>query len=526
MSTAEKKRKGMSIRAKLILYLACFSALILLVFWFFQIFMLDRFYEWSKKDQMKKTLSQLEQSLREDEAEDMELLLNDLAKIEQFNITLYRVEGQELIRVSQSQSGLSGRFKGMDPKVLYDLYEQAFERSDRILTLESKPFEGEEKPGEFEKDVSSETRNEIVFDENGNPVLPEGVDPFRDMDRDRNASALFMMLATDNADGVSYAITIDATMTPLESTVQTLQRQFFLIAAIVILCGLVLSLLLSHIISKPIVKMNQSAKKLAKGHYDADFSTGGFKEVSELSESLDEASSELSKVDSLQKELIATISHDLRTPLTMVKGYAEAVRDLPGEDTPENMQVIIDEATRMSELVNDLLDLSRLESGVRTLQLERFDLTSLISEVMFRYEKLTSHDGYKILFEPSGEAFVRADRTLILQVVYNFINNAINYTGDDLTVRVREILGDRTVRIDVEDSGEGIPEQQIPQIWDRYYKVDKVHRRTAVGSGLGLSICKKILLSHNAAFGVESTLGKGSVFWFELPLDKGDATQS
>ncbi|MBP5293743.1 MAG: hypothetical protein J6023_06425, partial [Clostridia bacterium] len=285
MSTAEKKRKGMSIRAKLILYLACFSALILLVFWFFQIFMLDRFYEWSKKDQMKKTLSQLEQSLREDEAEDMELLLNDLAKIEQFNITLYRVEGRELIRVSQSQSGLSGRFRGMNQTELHDLYEQALERSDRILTLESKPFEGKEKPGEFEKDVSSETRSEMIFDENGNPVLPEGVDPFRDMDRDRNASALFMMLATD-ADGVSYAITIDATMTPLESTVQTLQRQFFLIAAIVILCGLVLSLVLSHIISKPIVKMNQSAKKLAKGHYDADFSTGGFKEVSELSESL------------------------------------------------------------------------------------------------------------------------------------------------------------------------------------------------------------------------------------------------
>lgn len=206
----------------------------------------------------------------------------------------------------------------------------------------------------------------------------------------------------------------------------------------------------------------------------------------------------------------------------MISGYAEVMRDIPGENSPENLQIIIDETERLSELVTDMLDISKLRAGTQTPHMTYFDLTETVREVMKRYEKLKHHDGYNISFESDGEAFVYADRTMLLQVVYNLINNAINYTGDDKTVKVSQSFGEhdgeRRVRISVADTGPGIPRDQIPLIWDRYYKIDKVHRRAAVGTGLGLSIVKGILQLHNAAYGVESSEGQGSVFWLELPI--------
>jgi signal transduction histidine kinase len=262
--------------------------------------------------------------------------------------------------------------------------------------------------------------------------------------------------------------------------------------------------------------MNESAKKLALGNYDADFSGNGYREINELADTLNYASRELAKTDRLQKELISNISHDLRTPLTMIKGYSEMMRDIPDENTPENVQIIIDETSRLSDLVNDMLDLSKIQAGTRKPDRQIFSLTATVRDTMQRYERLMMQENYKIEFVAREEAEVCADRGMILQVIYNLINNAINYTGEDKRVSVRqERVGDR-VRISVTDTGTGIAKEEIPMIWDRYYKVDKVHKRAKIGTGLGLSIVKGILESHGAAYGVESKVGEGSNFWFEL----------
>ena len=267
--------------------------------------------------------------------------------------------------------------------------------------------------------------------------------------------------------------------------------------------------------------MNRAAKRLAKGCYDADFHVDGYKEVTELSDSLIHASEQLSRNDRLQKELIANISHDLRTPLTMIIGYSEVMRDLPGENTPENVQVIIDETQRLAQLVNDLLDLSKLQAGSRMPTLESLNLTDLIESTMLRYEKLTKKDGYRIEYSADVSVDVRADRTMLLQVIYNLINNAINYTGSDKLVRVTQRLSEdgTRVRVSVIDSGVGIAPDQIPLIWDRYYKIDRVHRRAMIGTGLGLSIVKQILEAHRTTYGVESKVGEGSTFWFDMPVE-------
>jgi signal transduction histidine kinase len=194
------------------------------------------------------------------------------------------------------------------------------------------------------------------------------------------------------------------------------------------------------------------------------------------------------------------------------------MRDIPGENSPENVQAIIDETTRLSELVSDLMDLSKLQAGSRKPTLAVFDLTATVRDTMQRYDTLIRHEGYSIELQAEGEAFVRADRTMILQVIYNLINNAVNYTGESRRVVVTETVSEGRVRLSVADDGEGIPPEQIPAIWDRYYRVDKVHKRAVMGTGLGLSIVKSILETHGAAYGVDSAVGVGSIFWFELPL--------
>jgi signal transduction histidine kinase len=218
----------------------------------------------------------------------------------------------------------------------------------------------------------------------------------------------------------------------------------------------------------------------------------------------------------MRGNLLRAVSHDLRTPLTMIKGYGEVIRDIPDENTPENLQVIIDEASRLSSLVSDMLDLSKVDSDGVLPKKSRISLTATVRSVLERYSALVAREGYVISFEADANAYVLADETMMMQVLYNLINNAVSYTGDDKRVVIRQRVENGRVRVSVADSGEGIAPEHIPHIWDRYYKLDKVHRRAAVGSGLGLSIVKSVLCRHGASFGVESKLGAGSVFWFEL----------
>lgn len=322
--------------------------------------------------------------------------------------------------------------------------------------------------------------------------------------------------------GNTYVIMLNSDHVPLNATVNTLQMQFSWIAFILLVAALIVALSISKSVCKPLKEMGHSAEKLAKGNYNAHFKGGNYRESQELADALNYAAYELSKTDALQKELVANISHDLRTPLTMIKGYSEVMRDIPDENTPENLQVIIDETERLNELVNDMLDLSKIRSGARKPEPCEFNLTQTVNEVMSRYSKLTERDGYNITFDFDREIYVRADRTMILQVVYNLINNAINYTGEDKYVKVVQSYEDGIVRISVTDTGEGIAKEDMPLVWDRYYKVDKVHKRARIGTGLGLSIVKGVLESHNAAYGLNSKLGEGSTFWFELEIVRSE----
>ena len=321
--------------------------------------------------------------------------------------------------------------------------------------------------------------------------------------------------------GEELFVLMDHPLSPIEATTNILGVQLSVLSAVLLLISFLLAYFISRRISEPLSFLNIAARRLPSGRYPKDYQESGYREVAELSQTLSEAAEEIGKVDKMKKELIANVSHDLRTPLTMIIGYAEVMRDMPNENTPENMQIIINEAHRLSSMVEDLVRISRYEGHADEMKKERFSLSKEIGKMGEEYRSLLSSRGYTVEENVQDGLFVLADRRCILQTVRNLVNNAVNYAGEDKTVLLRLFKADEnSLRFEVEDHGEGIAAEDLDRIWERYYRVDKEHVRSVVGSGLGLSIVRENLELHGARYGVESTLGKGSVFWFELPLDK------
>ena len=311
-----------------------------------------------------------------------------------------------------------------------------------------------------------------------------------------------------------------ATAAQLQSAATT---QFYLTIGAILLATALVGFTMARSISEPIIETNLAARELSHSRYTRPPHSGGYREIAELNDTLVRAAGDLSKVEDLQRELIANISHDLRTPLTMIEGYAEAMRDIPEEVTPENMQIIIDETNRLSSMVNEVLDFSRVRTGNIELEITDFNLTEQIREICNRVSKMTAVDGYTVLFDAGEDRMVSGDSGRISQVVYNLLGNALTYTGADKTVRIAQESVGSKVRVTVSDSGDGIPADELPYIWDRYYRSRDNHRRAVIGSGLGLHICRSILEKHGAAYGVKSTEGEGTSFWFELPLAKAQS---
>lgn len=321
----------------------------------------------------------------------------------------------------------------------------------------------------------------------------------------------------EKEDGTLVTYVFHGMITPVDATTATLRIQLMFITGIMVILSVLLAFLMARHVSRPMEDMNKSAKNLAKGDYGTRFCETDFLEIRELSDTLNEAAKELSKVEGFRRELLANIAHDLRTPLSLIYSYAEMMHDFPGEIRPEQTQVIMEETSRLSSLVNDVFEVSKLETGTQVLSCSSYPLTEQIAEIIRRMEALLRKEEISIVFEYQEAVYVEADSVKIGQVFYNLLQNAINYVGKDKQILVRQSLVNNQVKIEVIDHGDGIREEDTPYIWDRYYKVQKVHRRAVHGTGLGLCIVKKIMEMHGGGYGVESEPGAGSDFWFTLP---------
>ena len=274
-------------------------------------------------------------------------------------------------------------------------------------------------------------------------------------------------------------------------------------------------------ITKPVTEVTEQAKELARGNFDLDFRRDYFcAEIRELSGALEYARAEISKSDVIQKELIANVSHDFKTPLTMIKAYASMIREISGEDKKKrdaHAQIIIDECDRLTALVTDVLDLSRLRAGASLDPDTVFNLSEVVYAIAGRFDDFKQREGYAIETQIEEDIYTCACRERIEQVLYNLIGNAVNYTGEDKTVKVKLFRKGSGARFEVIDSGKGIAKEELDTVWDRYYRSSSAHKRFVNGTGLGLSIVKGILLAQNCPFGIISETGKGSCFWVEFP---------
>ncbi len=481
--THRKKRKNRgTLKRSVFGAFAAFTIFIIAVLWVAQIFLFSVFHYWDVKNRMAQAAYQLSYYT---DGEELEEKIQELAERERACVAVYKINEGIATAVADYEASPVCVVHRLD--------------SGTVLKIASRAGNG--------GDVFQIRLSDLLDEKNMQSIGGE------EFEGDRLVTAL----VTSRGEG-NYVLFLDASLQPVESTVITLRYQLLYISVALILVSFIISFILANYISAPIENINKSAKSLAQGKFETAGIDRFYRESEELSETLSQAADELSKVDRLQKELIANISHDLRTPLTMIIGYGEVMRDIEGENTPENVQVIIDEATRLSTLVNDLLEISRIQGGNAERKDEVFDLSFVIKETVERYRRLKENSGFVFEDKIEERLFVKADKVKLLQVVCNLINNAINYSDENKHVTVALEAHEGSVRCAVIDRGFGIATEDIENVWQRYYKVDKVHKRSIAGSGLGLSIVREILELHGARYGVKSKLGEGSVFWFELPL--------
>lgn len=318
----------------------------------------------------------------------------------------------------------------------------------------------------------------------------------------------------------SVYIFLNSSIQPLDASIKLLKSQFLYISIIIFSISLIIGYFISRLISKPIVDISTEAKKLANGDFNVKFSTDSkIEEIGELASTLELAKNELSKTDELRRDLLANVGHDLKTPLTMIKAYAEMIKDFENmsiQKRNENLNIIIEETDRLNVLVSDILDLSKLQANTYELKIEEFDLDKLIRNVLKKYYILIDSEGYEFIYENEEPIMVKGDIKRIEQVIYNLINNAINYTGDDKKIYIELVNNKKKVIVKIRDTGKGIKKEDIKYIWNKYYHNEKKHKRNAFGTGLGLSIVKTILDSHNYKYGVDSKVNKGTTFYFEI----------
>ncbi|MCD1146941.1 HAMP domain-containing histidine kinase [Peptoniphilus sp. KCTC 25270] len=342
------------------------------------------------------------------------------------------------------------------------------------------------------------------------------VEPFKESE---SSSILYVSYLGEQA-GEKYFLAVSANVDPVESTVEILKNQLIIVSAISIILAFILSYFLSSRLAAPLTNMAKTARQLGRGNYDVKFQTGDYTEITDLANTLNYATGELTKTIEVRKDLIANVSHDLKTPLTVIKSYGEMIRDISGDNKElrnQHIQTILEESDYLTSFVNDLLDLSKIESELEDLHLEEFSLEELTKEVMHRFDYLRKEQGYEFPIFVQGKNDIVADKNKIRQVIYNFISNGVNYSKDKKRIEVHIEEKENWIEYSVKDFGIGIAEDKVKQIWDRYYRVRDNYERQVVGTGLGLYICQNILTLHKFDFGVESKINEGSRFYFRIP---------
>lgn len=493
--------KSSTIGVRLFRYFAFFSLTIMLLLWLLQILFMQTFYQEMKRNELEKIAETIEDGYGKESLFDTVITLTGRSDI----YVQIQCGNQILFETSSANpSDRMSRFAGTyDSQMLKErLASGTLDHTVVKLTSQDK----------------SDTTEAMIYAS----ILDDGSGNYRRQSLDKShARSKYGSMTTavgTSLDPNTYLF-IYSPLTAVGTTIDILAEMLIIVTIISFIFGLIMSIIISRRLAKPLHNITASAAQLAQGDYSTCFNGNGYAETEELAAALNYASNELSKSDKLQKDLVANVSHDLKTPLTMVKSYAEMIRDLSG-DNPEkrnrHLQVIINEADRLNGLVNDLTMLSKMQANVDSLNLENVDLAYLARESAESFSLHTEQDGFKFEINSEGNTYVKADVKKIRQVFSNLIGNAVRYSSDNRNIEIEIFEMKNCIRCEITDHGQGIAAEDIDAIWDRYYQSSSNHSRTSKGSGLGLSIVKQIFILHKARYGVSSVENEGSTFWFEL----------
>jgi signal transduction histidine kinase len=319
-------------------------------------------------------------------------------------------------------------------------------------------------------------------------------------------------------DTVIGAIFMHAKMQPLNEAIGKMYGHIATSASIAMVVGFMLILLMSARISKPLAQMNEIAGRIARGDFSKKADAASRDEIGQLARSFNTMAEGLKKQEALRSGFVANVSHELRSPLTSIHGFAQGMLDgtIPQGDYQKYLEVIVGETRRLNKLIRELLDLSQIDSGTFPLNMQAFDVNELISRVLITFEEKIVNKSLEIEVDfRQDKAMVLADPDRIEQVVINLLDNAVKYTGQGGRIKIWTHGAANRILIGISDDGPGIPEEDQPYVWERFYKVDKSHSGKK-GTGLGLSIVKKIIEQHGERITLQSKPGCGAVFVFSL----------
>jgi len=355
----------------------------------------------------------------------------------------------------------------------------------------------------------------ILADENifqskfSNPILTVGVPiyGFRVLD--------------DGSREIIGAVFLHTRLNFIQTATYRLYRQMGISIIIAVSIGIMLVILTSSRISAPLKEMSKLTRAIAKGNFDKRVDVDSNDELGALGEDFNHMADELMRQEQLRSGFVANVSHELRSPLTSIHGFAQGILDgtIKPEDKDKYLQIIVDETGRLSKLIRELLDLSQYESGKFPLNIKSFDINELCRRVLIRYIDMIEEKGINLEVQFKQEfSYVLADADRIEQVLINLLDNAIKFTPSEGTIKLWTHNAKGNVIVGITDTGCGIPAEDLDYIFERFYKVDKSHT-DKMGTGLGLSIVKMILDQHGENITVNSSVGKGTSFTFTLRSD-------
>ena len=480
------KFKTKSFGFRLWSYFALFTALIFIVLWLLQIVFLQNFYD---SMVINNTKAAAEKIIADGKNEDINDEIDELAH-----------NNSILVYITDT-----------DGNILYS--------SDEFSGMKKKAFSVENDELQWKK---------YGRHQNGYRSLPDGYNEFLENLSENSITEMQSGNYYVYGSYIDYygteekaVIYIGAVIDAVGASVTIIRIQLVWVIVLSVAVGFILSLFIARRFSVPVGVLSKKAKKLGEKDYSGEFQKGFCTELDELSDTLDKTNEKLNESRDFQMELLSNASHDLRTPLTMIKGYAEMIRDISWEDEKqcsEDVAVIIKEADRLTAIVNEIMEYSELKAGGKTKDFEKINISRLVGRTANSFENLKKPDGMIVEKNIDENIFVYGNESRLERALYNLMDNAARHTGESRKISIFVTAENGMAVISVRDYGIGIPENELANIWDRYYTT-RMRKGKGV-SGLGLAIVRQITEMHGGKCSVDSQRGHGSTFIICLPLSK------